>query len=82
MNPITIPKDDKTSYNDFVAGNPIQVRVKVADSDVSLYSKSKFIRVLHEEGEASARIVSDPLVVESSGKGPRTLSLIIEKADR
>lgn len=80
MRPITISTDDMNSYNDFMAGNSIQIRVKADDSDLKTYSKDRIVKVVHDGSESKARIVSDPLVVSSSSeKGPKTISLIIEK---
>ena len=80
MRPITISTADMSSYNDFIAGNSIQVRVEADDSDLKTYLKDRIIKVVHDGLESKARIVSDPLVVSpSSENGPRTISLIIEK---
>lgn len=82
MKPITISSEDLNSYNDFAAGNSIQVRIEVTEAEVKTYMKNKIVKVIHEGDEASAKIVSDPLVVtQASDKGPKTLSLIIEKID-
>ena len=82
MKPIDISTQDLNSYNDFVAGNSIQVRIEVAEPEVKDFSKNKIIKVVHAREETTAKIVSDPLIVSSSSeKGPKTLSLIIEKVD-
>jgi hypothetical protein len=82
MKPITISKEDSINYNDFVAGNSIQVRVNAEADEISTYKKGTTLKVIHDEKEHTARIVSDPLVVSpDSQKGPKIVSLIIEKAD-
>jgi hypothetical protein len=81
MASITISKDDQTNVKDFDDGNSIQVRVTIADADKKDYEKGKTVSVQYGEQEASAKIVSDPIVIEDKKeKGKKTLSLIVEKA--
>lgn len=78
---VTIPSDDKNNLKDFDEGNSIQVRVIVSDEEKASYEKGKTVKVEYASKEASARIVSDPIVIEDKKeKGKRTLSLILEKA--
>ena len=81
MGAIKISNDDKTNVKDFAEGNSIQVRVVISDAEKTEYEKGKTVRVQYGNQEASARIVSDPIVIdEKKEKGKKTLSLIVEKA--
>jgi hypothetical protein len=80
MNPITINSTD-TSVQDFKEGHPIQVRVNVKENEMKEYRKGATVKVICEDIEATGRIVSEPLELESKEEntGKKTLSLIIEK---
>jgi hypothetical protein len=53
----------------------------VADNEKPEYEKGKTVKVRYGGREASARIVSDPIVIDDrKEKGKQTLSLIVEKA--
>lgn len=81
MASVTIPNDDKNNLKDFDEGNSIQVRVSVSDDEKAQYEKGKTVKVEYDSKEASARIVSDPIVIDDKKeKGRKTLSLILEKA--
>ena len=81
MKPITIAPDDNSNYEDFVAGNSVQIRVNVGSSEANEYKKGMAIDVVHENEKLRGKIVSEPLVVSPSIEhGEKTLSLIIEKA--
>lgn len=81
MGSITISPEDKTNVRDFDEGNSVQVRVVIADNERPQYEKGKTVNVQYGDREASARIVSDPIVIDDrKEKGKKTLSLIVEKA--
>ncbi len=81
MKPISISESDKITFRDFNEGNSVQVRVSVPENEVKTYAKGTSVRITHEGQEASARIVSDPLIVSgTTGPGERLISLIVEKA--
>jgi hypothetical protein len=78
---INISSKEETTIKDFKDGNSVQVRVNVAPAEEAEYSKGKTVKVLCGDQEATARIVSDPLVVRPKAEdGKETLSLIVEKA--
>ncbi len=78
---VKIPSEDKNNVKDFDEGNSVQVRVVVNDDEKKEYEKGSTVKVEYASKEASARIVSDPIVIEDKKeKGKRTLSLILEKA--
>ena len=82
MKTITIAPDDTNNHNEFVAGNPVQVRVKVKEAEVAAFKKGTTVEVVHEQKSDKGKIVSEPLVVSPSAeKGEKVLSLIIEKID-
>jgi hypothetical protein len=80
MATINISSDEEIIYKDFNAGNSVQVRVKVSPTEEREYVKGKTVKVVHGGAEASAKIVSDPLIISSEMEGEdRILSLIVEK---
>lgn len=80
MNPIKISNDDISTGEDFVKGNPIQVRVLVRFDNDAEYQKGKSVTVLYDNRQLEATIVSDPLVIsEDPEKQSKILSLIVEQ---
>jgi hypothetical protein len=77
MATINIPESDSISYNDFVAGNPVQVR-SVTAGDEHDFDKGKQVKITHMDKENNAKVVSEPIVIEDKG-GKKTLSIVIEK---
>lgn len=81
MGSITISKDDQPNVRDFDEGNSVTVRVTIPDTEKKDYEKGKTVDVQYGAQKASAKIVSDPIVIEDKKeKGKRTLSLVVEKA--
>ena len=79
METINITKEE-TVLRDFADGNSVQVRVTVSPSKEREFQKGQTVRVVHGNEESTARIVSDPLVVQPKGEdGTETISLIVEK---
>lgn len=81
MATVTIPSSDSITYNDFIAGNSVQLRAVATEKDVHDYDKGKTVKVVYQDGEANGKIVSDPLVIRDGDKGgKKEISLIVEKA--
>jgi hypothetical protein len=81
MKAINISSEDKITFRDFNEGNSVQVRVAVREDEVETYTKGATVKVVHEGTETSARIVSDPLVVNGNpAPDEQLLSLIVVKA--
>ena len=78
---INISSKEETMIKDFNDGNSVQVRVTVSPAEEKEYVKGKTVKVVCGEDEATAKIVSDPLVVRPKAEdGKETISLIVEKA--
>ena len=70
----------KIPSKDFEEGNSIQVRVLVSKDEKDEYDKGKKIKVIHDGGEMSGKIVSEPILIDRKrDDGKITLSLIVEK---
>ena len=81
MGSVNIDEEDNISIKDFEEGNSIQVRVKVSEKEKAEFEKGKTIKVIHDDGEMTGKIVSDPIEVDKKREdGKVTLSLIVEKA--
>jgi hypothetical protein len=78
---INISSKEETTIKDFKDGNSVQVRVTVSPNEGKDYEKGKTVKVVCGDDEATAKIVSEPLVVRPKAEdGKETLSLIVEKA--
>ncbi len=81
MGSVNIDTEDSISIKDFEEGNSIQVRVKVTEKEKPEYEKGKSVKVIHEGGEMTGRIVSEPIEIDKKrDEGKITLSLILEKS--
>lgn len=81
MKTINISSKEETTIKDFKDGNSVQVRVTASADEQQEYQKGRTVKVLCGDDEATAKIVSDPLVVNPKGDdGKDILSLIVEKA--
>lgn len=81
MGSVNIDSEDSISIKDFEDGNSIQVRVKVSEKEKSEFEKGKTIKVIHDDGEMTGRVVSEPIEIDKKrDDGKVTLSLIVEKA--
>ncbi|MEX2230850.1 MAG: hypothetical protein WD824_01720 [Cyclobacteriaceae bacterium] len=81
MGSVNIGEEDSISIKDFEDGNSIQVRVMVSKNEKSEYEKGKKIKVIHEGGEMTGKIVSEPILIDRKREdGKVTLSLIVEKS--
>ena len=82
MGSVNIDAEDAISVKEFEDGNSIQVRVLVSETEKRDYEKGKTIKVVHENGEMSGRIVSEPIEIDKKRDAGRiTLSLIVEKTN-
>lgn len=81
MGSVNINAEDSISIKDFEEGNSIQVRVKVTEKEKPEYEKGKSVKVIHEGGEMTGKIVSEPIEIDKKrDEGKITLSLILEKS--
>ena len=81
MGSVNIDAEDSISIKDFEDGNSIQVRVMVSRNEKSEYEKGKKVKVIHEGGEMTGKIVSEPILIDRKrDDGKVTLSLIVEKS--
>ena len=81
MGSVNIGAEDSISIKDFEDGNSIQVRVIVSKEEKPEYEKGKKVKVIHDGGEMTGKIVSDPILIDRKREdGKVTLSLIIEKS--
>jgi ribosomal protein L21E len=81
METIKITPAEETIFNDFKEGNSVQVRVTVQKGEEGKYAKGKTVKVVFNNAESTARIVSDPLVVQpETDDGKELISLIVEKS--
>lgn len=81
MGSVNINAEDSISIKDFEDGNSIQVRVKVTEKEKPEYEKGKSVKVIHEGGEMTGKIVSEPIEIDKKrDEGKITLSLILEKS--
>jgi predicted thioesterase len=74
---INIPESDSISYNEFIKGNPVTVRIEASGNEEK-YMKGTKVKVRHLTMEATGEIVSEPIVINQN-EGKKTLSIIIEK---
>jgi len=82
MGSVNIDSEDGISIKEFEDGNSIQVRVIVPEGEKIEYEKGRNVKVLHEGGEMTGRIVSDPILIDRRREDGRlTLSLIVEKTN-
>lgn len=80
MNPININTNDTTLQQNFKEGHPVQVRIEVSEAEMQEYKKGTTVKVMCGDSEATGKIVSEPLEIQSKKEGgQKTLSLIIEK---
>ena len=80
MGSVNIDAEDSISIKDFEDGNAIQVRVLVSKEEKAEYEKGQKIKVLHDGGEMSGKVVSEPILIDRKREdGKVTLSLIVEK---
>ena len=80
MKTVNISPDESTVYNEFRDGHPVQVRVSISPGDEKEYDKGKRVRVVYNNEETEAKIVSQPLEVNSKAEdGKKTYSLVLEK---
>jgi hypothetical protein len=81
MGSVNIDKEDSISIKDFEEGNAIQVRVMISKEEKADYDKGKKVKVLHNGGEMTGKIVSDPILIDRKREdGKVELSLIVEKS--
>lgn len=80
MGSVNINAEDGISVKEFEEGNSIQVRVVVSEDEKRQYSKGEKVKVVHDDGEMTGKVVSDPIVIDRKREDGRlTLSLIVEK---
>jgi hypothetical protein len=80
MKTVSISPDESTVFETFREGHPVQVRVSVSPGDEHEYDKGKRVRIVFESQESEAKIVSQPLEIESkTDEGNKTFSLVLEK---
>ena len=80
MGSVNIDAEDSISIKEFEEGNSIQVRVNVTKAEKPEFDKGKKVKVVHEGGEMTGKIVSDPILIDRKREdGKVTLSLIVEK---
>ena len=80
MGSVNIDAEDSISVKDFEEGNAIQVRVLVTKEEKPEYEKGQKVKVIHNGGEMTGKIVSDPILIDRKREdGKVTLSLIVEK---
>lgn len=80
MKTVSISPDESTVFETFREGHPVQVRVSVSPGEEHEYDKGKRVRVVFNAEETEAKIVSQPLEIESKAEdGTKTLSLVLEK---
>lgn len=81
MGSVNIDSEDSISIKELEDGNSIQVRVMVPEKEKPDYEKGKSVKIIHEDGEMTGRIVSEPILIDKKKEDGRiTLSLIVEKA--
>jgi hypothetical protein len=80
MRTVNISPDESSLYQTFREGHPVQVRVSVSPGEEKEYRKGTMVKVVHESEEDEAKIVSEPLEIDSKAEnGKKTLSLVVEK---
>ena len=80
MGSVNIDAEDSMSVKEFEDGNAIQVRVLVTKEEKPDYEKGQKVKVIHNGGEMTGKIVSDPILIDRKREdGKVTLSLIVEK---
>jgi hypothetical protein len=80
MGTINILSSEEVIYKDFNEGNSVQVRVTVPPAQEREYQKGQTVKVVYGKEESTAKIVSDPLIVQPKTEdGKETISLIVEK---
>lgn len=75
---IPIPESDNISFKELTAGNSIQIRVNVQENEKE-YKKGEKVRVIYQDQETVAKIVSDPIVIDNARDMIKMLSLILQK---
>jgi hypothetical protein len=80
MGSVNIDAEDSISIKDFEEGNAIQVRVLISKEEKPEYEKGQKIKVVHEGGQMTGKVVSEPILIDRKrDDGKVTLSLIVEK---
>jgi predicted ribosome-associated RNA-binding protein Tma20 len=80
MGSVNIDSEDAISVKEFEEGNSIQVRVIITEKEKRDYEKGKTVTVIHEDGETTGKVVSEPILIDRKrDDGKITLSLIVEK---
>ena len=81
MGSVNIDAEDSISIKDFEDGNAIQVRVLISKEEKAEYEKGQKIKVVHDGGEMTGKVVSEPILIDRKREdGKVTLSLIVEKS--
>jgi hypothetical protein len=81
MGSVNIDAEDSISIKEFEDGNAIQVRVLISKEEKGEYEKGQKIKVLHDGGAMTGKIVSEPILIDRKREdGKVTLSLIVEKS--
>lgn len=81
METATVSAIEDFQIKDFTDGNPIQVRVVNASGENETYKKGNKIKVMLHDQEYTAKIVSDPVMIDAEQKqGNAEVSIVIEKA--
>jgi hypothetical protein len=80
MTTIQISPDETALFKDFDEGTSVQVRVNVPGAEAAAYQKGKTVKVVYKDKEATGKIVSDPLEINTDSEdGYKIFSLIVEK---
>ena len=80
MATVKISSNETNLFKEFNEGNSVQLRVDISDAEASEYKKGKTVKVVFMDKEATGRIVSEPLEINSDTEdGHKIFSLIVEK---
>jgi hypothetical protein len=80
MKTVDISTEENAIYQTLQEGHPVQVRVPISPGDESNYDKGTKVKVLYQNEEVEAKIVSQPLEIDSKREdGQKTFSLVLEK---
>lgn len=80
MKTVNISPNEASVFETFRDGHPVQVRVSVAPGDEKDYDKGQRVKVVFEREESEAKIVSEPIEIQSKAEGgKKTFSLVLEK---
>jgi hypothetical protein len=80
MKTVNISPDEASVFETFREGHPVQVRVSVSPGDEREYDKGQRVRVIFEQQETEAKIVSEPIEIQAKAEGgKKTFSLVLEK---